>query len=91
MRFADTLIADRYLEVKSVAIELVARYRDQFTPKLLPSCAGRQEGAALAALDILACRLHKSREQFVADAADAGVDVTDFVKELERLAAVISG
>ena len=60
-------------------------------PKLLPACAGRQEGAALAALDFLACRLHKSREQFVADAADAGVDVTDFVKELERLAAVISG
>jgi 3-methyladenine DNA glycosylase AlkD len=37
MRFADTLIADRYLEVKSLGIELVARYRRQFTPKLLPS------------------------------------------------------
>jgi 3-methyladenine DNA glycosylase AlkD len=37
MRFADTLIADRHLEVKSVGIELVARYRRQFTPKLLPS------------------------------------------------------
>jgi 3-methyladenine DNA glycosylase AlkD len=30
--FADTLIKDRYLEVKSVGIELVARYRRDFTP-----------------------------------------------------------
>ena len=36
MGFADALITDRYLEVKAVGIELVARYRRQFTPKLLP-------------------------------------------------------
>jgi 3-methyladenine DNA glycosylase AlkD len=36
MAFAEPLIADRYLEVKSIGIELVARYRRQFTPKLLP-------------------------------------------------------
>lgn len=37
MMFADTLIADRYLEAKSVGIELVARYRRDFTPRLLPA------------------------------------------------------
>jgi 3-methyladenine DNA glycosylase AlkD len=36
MSLADELIADPYLEVKSVGIELVARYRRTFTPKLLP-------------------------------------------------------
>ena len=35
MAFADALIVDRYLEVKSVGIEVVARYRRQFTPRLL--------------------------------------------------------
>jgi len=34
--FADTLIVDRFLEVKSLGIEVVARYRREFTPKLLP-------------------------------------------------------
>jgi 3-methyladenine DNA glycosylase AlkD len=38
MVFADALIVDRYLEVKSVGIELVARYRRDFTPRLLPVC-----------------------------------------------------
>jgi 3-methyladenine DNA glycosylase AlkD len=38
MVFADALIVDRYLEVKSVGIELVARYRSDFTPRLLPVC-----------------------------------------------------
>ena len=37
MAFADALIVDRHLEVKSVAIELVARYRRDFTPRLLPA------------------------------------------------------
>ena len=32
MAFADALIGDRYLEVKSVGIEVVARYRRDFTP-----------------------------------------------------------
>jgi 3-methyladenine DNA glycosylase AlkD len=31
--FADTLITDRHLEVKSVGIELVARYRREFAPR----------------------------------------------------------
>jgi hypothetical protein len=37
MAFADDLITDRYLEAKSVAIEVVARYRRDFTPRLLPA------------------------------------------------------
>jgi 3-methyladenine DNA glycosylase AlkD len=36
MRLADTLIADQYLETKAVGIELVARFRQSFTPALLP-------------------------------------------------------
>ena len=36
MACADALIVDRHLEVKSVGIELVARYRRDFTPRLLP-------------------------------------------------------
>ncbi len=34
--FAESLIADRFLEVKSVGIEVMARYRQSFTPRLLP-------------------------------------------------------
>ena len=37
MAFADALIVDRHLEVKSVGIEVVARYRRDFTPRLLPA------------------------------------------------------
>jgi 3-methyladenine DNA glycosylase AlkD len=36
MALADKLIADRHLEVKSVGIEVVARYHGDFTPRLLP-------------------------------------------------------
>jgi 3-methyladenine DNA glycosylase AlkD len=36
MAFADALIVDRFLDVKSVGIEVVARYRRNFTPSLLP-------------------------------------------------------
>ena len=36
MAFADALIEDRHLEAKSIGIELVARYRRDFTPGLLP-------------------------------------------------------
>ena len=36
MALADRLIADPYLETKSVGIELVGRYRRAFTPALLP-------------------------------------------------------
>jgi 3-methyladenine DNA glycosylase AlkD len=35
MALADDLIADQYLETKSVGIEVVARFRRSFTPKLL--------------------------------------------------------
>ena len=35
MAFADALIEDRHLEVKGVAIELVARFHRDFTPRLL--------------------------------------------------------
>ena len=35
MAFADLLMPDRYLEVKAVGIEVVARYRRAFTPPLL--------------------------------------------------------
>ena len=38
MVLADALIVDRYLEVKLVGIELLARYRHDFTPRLLPVC-----------------------------------------------------
>ena len=34
--FANTLISDRYLEVKGLGIEVLARYRRNFTPELLP-------------------------------------------------------
>jgi 3-methyladenine DNA glycosylase AlkD len=35
MVFADTLILDRHLEAKALGIEVVARYRRDFTPRLL--------------------------------------------------------
>jgi 3-methyladenine DNA glycosylase AlkD len=36
MAFADMLIADRFIEAKSIGIEVVARYRRALTPALLP-------------------------------------------------------
>jgi len=57
-------------------------------PRLYAPCAPRQETAAVAALDFVACRFHKGREQFVADAAAAGVGAVEFLKELERLGAL---
>jgi len=36
--FADLLIRDHYLEVKSVGLELLARYRREFTPEVLRVC-----------------------------------------------------
>ena len=35
VEFADRLIHDRYLDVKSLAVEVLARYRRQFVPRLL--------------------------------------------------------
>jgi 3-methyladenine DNA glycosylase AlkD len=37
MAFAGILIEDHHLESKSVGIEVVARYRREFTPRLLPA------------------------------------------------------
>ena len=37
LAFADALIGDRYLEVKGVGIEVMACYRRDFTPWLLPA------------------------------------------------------
>jgi 3-methyladenine DNA glycosylase AlkD len=34
--FAESLISDRFLEVKAVGIEVMARYHRSFTPRLLP-------------------------------------------------------
>ena len=36
--FADALMPDRYLEVKSVGLEVLARYRRDFPPRLLARC-----------------------------------------------------
>ena len=36
--FADRLMPDRYLEVKAVGLEVIARYRKQFSPRLLVRC-----------------------------------------------------
>lgn len=37
LQFAEPLVRDRFLEVKSVGIEVVARFRRRFTPRLLPT------------------------------------------------------
>ena len=37
MALADVLVQDRHLEAKSVGVELVAKYRRDFTPRLLPA------------------------------------------------------
>jgi len=36
--FADALMRDRHLETKGVAIEVLAKFRRDFTPRLLPVC-----------------------------------------------------
>jgi 3-methyladenine DNA glycosylase AlkD len=40
MEFADQLIVDRHLEAKALGIEVVARYRRDFTPRLLTRWKG---------------------------------------------------
>jgi 3-methyladenine DNA glycosylase AlkD len=37
VRFAETLMRDPYLETKAIGIEVVARYRKAFAPRLLPT------------------------------------------------------
>jgi predicted MFS family arabinose efflux permease len=69
-------------------------------PRLLPPCAHRQaletHGAdaeaqriVLAGLDQIACRLHESREQLVADLARRGVDGAQFATRIERYAKLV--
>jgi 3-methyladenine DNA glycosylase AlkD len=56
MAFADILIADRYLEAKSIGIEVVARYHRRFTPALLPRWKrwfARNESANWATTDAI--------------------------------------
>jgi hypothetical protein len=54
-------------------------------PKLYGPCAERpSQGIGLAALDFVACRLHKSREQLVADVASAGGSALDTLEQLSR-------
>jgi predicted MFS family arabinose efflux permease len=54
-------------------------------PKLYAPCAERpSQGIGLAALDFVACRLHKSREQLVADVASAGGSALDTLEQLSR-------
>lgn len=38
LEFADRLMPDRYLEVKAVGLELLARYHKDFRPKVLVQC-----------------------------------------------------
>jgi len=38
LAFADALMSDRYLEVKAVGLEVLARYRRDFTPVVLARC-----------------------------------------------------
>lgn len=60
MAFASELITDRHLEVKAVGIEVVARYRRDFTPRLLPAwkrwLAGNHS-ANWATTDAICCAL----------------------------------
>jgi len=38
LAFADRLMPDKYLEVKAVGLEVVSRYKRDFSPRLLPRC-----------------------------------------------------
>ena len=69
-------------------------------PRLLPPCAHRQapethgadaeaQRVVLAGLDLIACRLHESREQLVADLARRGVDGAQFAARIERYAKLV--
>ena len=62
-------------------------------PRLLPPCAERPpppggfgQRTLLTALDEIACRLHRTREQLVADIAATGVESARLVERLERYA-----
>jgi 3-methyladenine DNA glycosylase AlkD len=56
VEFADALIRDRYLETKAVGIELLARYRTAFRPRLLPvfkRWLARNDAANWATTDLM--------------------------------------
>ena len=60
MAFADLLIQDPFLEVKSLGIEVVARYRRDFTPRLLSAWKrwlARDCSANWATTDAISCYL----------------------------------
>jgi hypothetical protein len=67
-------------------------------PKLLPPCAHRTQSSAQSAdqrlvlrgLDLLACRLHETREKLVVHTAEDGVGAAAFARRIERLAKVLS-
>jgi MFS family permease len=67
-------------------------------PVLLRACAHRDFPAGestpqrlvLESLDRLACRLHETREVFVAHAAEKGVDASAIVDKVERFAKLLS-
>jgi 3-methyladenine DNA glycosylase AlkD len=60
MAFASLLMADPYLEVKSLGIEVVVRYRRDFTPRLLPAWKqwlARNQSTNWATTDAISCFL----------------------------------
>jgi 3-methyladenine DNA glycosylase AlkD len=60
MQFADLLMEDPYLEVKSLGIEVVVRYRRDFTPRLLPlwkAWLARDLSTNWATTDAISCSL----------------------------------
>jgi 3-methyladenine DNA glycosylase AlkD len=60
MAFANVLIQDPYLEVKSLGIEVVVRYRHDFTPRLLPiwkQWLARNHSTNWATTDAISCYL----------------------------------
>jgi 3-methyladenine DNA glycosylase AlkD len=60
MGFANLLMADQYLEVKSLGIEVVVRYRRDFTPRLLPMWKrwlARNQSTNWATTDAISCFL----------------------------------
>jgi 3-methyladenine DNA glycosylase AlkD len=60
MAFANLLMADPYLEVKSLGIEVVVRYRRNFTPRLLPvwkQWLARNQSTNWATTDAISCFL----------------------------------
>jgi hypothetical protein len=66
-------------------------------PKLLRPCqhrpappTGETQKIVLAGLDLLACRLHETREKLVADTAARGVGAAELAGRVEKLAKLLS-